>query len=47
MENGKKNIYDLNLMNKVLELIEAYRLFPFDKTKYEIVIHPQSLIHAK
>ena len=44
---GKKiSIDSSNLMNKVLELIEAHRLFPFDKTKYEIIIHPQSLIHA-
>ena len=41
---GKKiSIDSSNLMNKVLELIEAYRLFPFDKIKYEIIIHPQSL----
>ena len=33
-------------MNKVLELIVAYRLFPFNPKKYKIVIHPQSLIHA-
>ena len=33
------------MMNKVLELIEAFKLFPFDPNKYEIVIHPQSLIH--
>jgi len=44
---GKKiSIDSSNLMNKVLELIEAYRLFPFDPKKYEIIIHPQSLIHA-
>jgi len=44
---GKKiSIDSSNLMNKVLELIEAYRLFPFDPNKYEIVVHPQSLIHA-
>ena len=44
---GKKiSIDSSNLMNKVLELIEAYRLFPFDPKKYEIVVHPQSLIHA-
>jgi 1-deoxy-D-xylulose-5-phosphate reductoisomerase len=29
-----------------LELTEASKLFPFDVDKYEIVIHPQSLIHA-
>ena len=44
---GKKiSIDSSNLMNKVLELIEASRLFPFSITKYEIIIHPQSLIHA-
>ena len=44
---GKKiSIDSSNLMNKVLELIEAYRLFPFNRKKYEIIIHPQSLIHA-
>ena len=34
------------MMNKVLEVIEAFRLFPFSENKYKIVIHPQSLIHA-
>ena len=44
---GKKiSIDSSNLMNKTLELIEAYKLFPFHPKKYEIVIHPQSLIHA-
>ena len=44
---GKKiSIDSSNLMNKVLELIEACKLFPFNKKKYEIIIHPQSLIHA-
>ena len=44
---GKKiSIDSSNLMNKVLELLEAYRLFPFNPKKYEIIIHPQSLIHA-
>ena len=44
---GKKiSIDSSNLMNKILELIEAYRLFPFNPIKYEIIIHPQSLIHA-
>ena len=33
-------------INKVLEIIEAYRLFPFKIDKYEIIIHPQSLVHA-
>ena len=44
---GKKiSIDSSNLMNKVLELIEAYKLFPFKREKFQIIIHPQSLIHA-
>ena len=44
---GKKiSIDSSNLMNKTLELIEAYRLFPFNSNKYDIIIHPQSLIHS-
>ena len=44
---GKKiSIDSSNMMNKVLEIIEAIRLFPFHPKKYEIIIHPQSLIHA-
>ena len=44
---GKKiSIDSSNLMNKVLEVIEAIRLFPFRSDKYEIIIHPQSLVHA-
>jgi 1-deoxy-D-xylulose-5-phosphate reductoisomerase len=33
-------------MNKVLEITEALKLFSFNLKKYEIVIHPDSLIHA-
>ena len=44
---GKKiSIDSSNLMIKVLEIIEANKIFPFDHNKYEILIHPQSLIHA-
>ena len=44
---GKKiSIDSSNMMNKVFEVIEAYKLFPFNKNKYEIIIHPQSLVHA-
>ena len=42
----KISIDSSNLMNKTLELIEAYRLFPFTPNKYEIIIHPHSLVHA-
>ena len=35
---GKKiSMNSSNLMNKILELIEAYKLFLFDPNKYEIV----------
>jgi len=44
---GKKiSIDSATLMNKVLELIEAQKIFNFDKKKYHIIIHPQSLVHA-
>jgi 1-deoxy-D-xylulose-5-phosphate reductoisomerase len=34
------------LMNKGLELIEAYHLFPVGSDAFEIVIHPQSVVHS-
>ncbi len=44
---GKKISVDSStLMNKILELIEADKIFPFGLKKYEIIIHPQSLVHA-
>ena len=44
---GKKISVDSStLMNKILELIEAQKIFPFDLIKYQILIHPQSLVHA-
>ena len=44
---GKKiSIDSANLMNKVFELIEAYKFFKFDKKKYKIMIHPQSYVHS-
>jgi 1-deoxy-D-xylulose-5-phosphate reductoisomerase len=33
-------------MNKGLELIEAFHLFPLGRDSFEIVIHPQSVIHS-
>ena len=44
---GKKiSVDSATLMNKVLEITEALKLFPFSLKKYEILIHPESLIHA-
>jgi 1-deoxy-D-xylulose-5-phosphate reductoisomerase len=33
-------------MNKGLELIEAYHLFPIAADRLEVVVHPKSIIHA-
>ena len=44
---GKKiSIDSANMMNKVFEVIEANKLFKFDKSKYKIIIHPQSYVHS-
>ena len=47
MENGKKiSIDSATLMNKILEIIEAQKLFLIPNNKLEIIIHPNSLVHA-
>ena len=44
---GKKISMDsATLMNKILELIEAQKLFNIPMNKLDIVIHPESLVHA-
>ncbi len=44
---GKKiSVDSATMMNKVFELIEAQRIFGFDRSKFKILIHPQSLVHA-
>ena len=44
---GKKiSVDSANMMNKVFEIIEACQLFNFDKSKYKIIIHPQSYVHS-
>ena len=35
-----------SLFNKALEVIEAKELFDFDVSEIEVLIHPQSLVHA-
>ncbi len=42
----KISVDSANLMNKVFEVIEACKLFKFDKSKYKIMIHPQSYVHS-
>ena len=44
---GKKiSVDSANMMNKVFEVIEAYKFFKFDVKKYKIMIHPQSYVHS-
>ena len=43
---AKTSIDSATLMNKGLELIEAYHLFPLDAGSFDAVIHPQSVIHS-
>ena len=44
---GKKiSIDSSTLMNKMLELIEAQKLFNIPSNKLDIIIHPNSLVHA-
>ena len=44
---GKKiSIDSSTLMNKILELIEAQKLFDIPIEKLDILIHPNSLVHA-
>jgi 1-deoxy-D-xylulose-5-phosphate reductoisomerase len=42
----KITIDSATLMNKGLELIEAYHLFPVEVGQLRVVVHPQSIIHA-
>lgn len=34
------------LMNKGLELIEAFHLFPLDSDAFDVLVHPQSVVHS-
>ncbi len=44
---GKKITIDSStLMNKILELIEAQKLFKIPNKKLDIIIHPNSIVHA-
>lgn len=42
----KVTIDSSTLMNKGLEVIEAYWLFNIELNKIEVIIHPQSIIHS-
>ena len=43
---AKISVDSATLMNKGLELIEAFHLFPVDAGALDIVVHPQSVIHS-
>lgn len=43
---AKISVDSATMMNKGLEIIEAYYLFPISKDKLDVLIHPQSIIHS-
>jgi 1-deoxy-D-xylulose-5-phosphate reductoisomerase len=42
----KISVDSATLMNKGLELIEAYHLFPVGPEQLDVVVHPQSIVHC-
>jgi 1-deoxy-D-xylulose-5-phosphate reductoisomerase len=43
---AKISVDSATLMNKGLELIEAFHLFPLAYDAFDVVVHPQSVIHS-
>ncbi len=43
---AKISVDSATLMNKGLELIEAFHLFPLPAEGFDAIIHPQSVVHA-
>ncbi|MSP33434.1 MAG: 1-deoxy-D-xylulose-5-phosphate reductoisomerase [Rickettsiales bacterium] len=43
---AKISIDSATMMNKGLEMIEAFYLFPIDKKQIKILVHPQSIVHG-
>jgi len=43
---AKVTIDSATMMNKGLEMIEAFHLFPVKKKQIEILVHPQSIVHG-
>ena len=47
MEDGKKITIDsATMVNKVFEINEAQKLFDIPTNKLDILVHPNSLVHA-
>ena len=42
----KISVDSATMMNKGLELIEAFHLFPVPEERIEILVHPQSVVHS-
>lgn len=43
---AKISVDSATMMNKGLELIEAFHLFPVPEPQIEILVHPQSVVHS-
>lgn len=43
---AKISVDSATMMNKGLELIEAYHLFPLEMDQFDIIVHPESIIHS-
>lgn len=43
---AKISVDSATLMNKGLELIEAFHLFPLPPEAFDVVVHPQSVVHS-
>lgn len=43
---AKISVDSATLMNKGLELIEAFHLFPLPADSFDVVVHPQSVVHS-
>lgn len=43
---AKISVDSATMMNKGLEMIEAYYLFPVERQQIDVIVHPQSVIHS-
>lgn len=43
---AKISVDSATMMNKALEMLEAYQLFPLTPEQIDVVIHPESIIHS-
>ncbi len=43
---AKISVDSATMMNKGLEVIEAYHLFPVDKQQIDVLVHPESVVHG-